>query len=328
MLKPAWIFPKPYDFAGGHEVRRLLREMRLATVCESARCPNRGECFGAGTATFLILGEVCTRRCGFCAIAKGPPGPPDPNEPAAVAAAVRRLGLAYAVVTSVTRDDLPDGGASQFAATIRAIREINPELPPRRGLDGFAAHPSPGRDGAVPRPSREQTGEAGARAGLIPSVEVLIPDFAGVAGALETVLAAGPAVLNHNLETVPRLYPRVRPGADYARSLALLRRSRDIAPAIPTKSGLMVGFGEQIDEVAAAMRDLAAAGVSALTIGQYLQPDRESLSVERYWHPEEFAAIEEAGRAAGIAQVAAGPLVRSSYRAREAYHRGAGILPG
>ena len=238
MRKPPWVFPKPYDFAGGHEVRRLMRELRLATVCESARCPNRGECFGAGTATFLILGEVCTRRCGFCAIAKGPPGPPDPDEPAAVAAAVRRLGLAYVVVTSVTRDDLADGGASQFAATIRAVPRSNRRLPGTRAMPG-TAHGWP-----------------------VPSVEVLIPDFAGAAGALETVLAAGPAVLNHNLETVPRLYPRVRPGADYSRSLALLRRAREIAPAIPTKSGLMVGFGEQIDEVVAVMRDLAAAGVS------------------------------------------------------------------
>lgn len=298
MLKPSWVFPKPYDVAGGHEVRRLMRELRLATVCESARCPNRGECFGAGTATFLILGEVCTRRCGFCAIVKGSPGPPDPAEPAAVAAAVRRLGLAYVVVTSVTRDDLPDGGAGQFAATIRAIREKDTEAP---------------RHTSVPAPRC---------AGVL--VEVLIPDFAGSAGALETVLAAGPAVLNHNLETVPRLYPRVRPGAIYERSLALLRRSREIAPAVPTKSGLMVGFGEHLGEVVAAMRDLAAAGVASLTIGQYLQPGRESLPVERYWLPEEFAALEEAGREAGIAQVAAGPLVRSSYRARDAYHRLAG----
>jgi len=296
MLKPAWVFPKPSDLAAGHEVRRMMRELRLATVCESARCPNRGECFGAGTATFLILGEVCTRRCGFCAIAKGRPGPPDPEEPAAVAAAVRRLGLAYAVVTSVTRDDLADGGACQFAATIGAIRDVSGD---RSSVQG---------DG--------QTMPAGETL-----VEVLIPDFAGAAGALETVLAAGPAVLNHNLETVPRLYPRVRPGADYSRSLALLRRSREIAKAIPTKSGIMVGFGEDSAEVVALMRDLAAAGVSALTIGQYLQPGRESLPVERYWHPEEFVALEEAGRAAGIAQVTAGPLVRSSYLAREAYHR-------
>jgi len=302
MLKPPWVFPRPSGLSAGHDVRRLLRELRLATVCESARCPNRGECFGAGTATFLILGEVCTRRCGFCANVKGSPGPPDPNGPAAVAAAVRRLGLAYVVVTSVTRDDLPDGGAGHFAATIRAIRENDTEAPRHTGVAGGAFE--------LPAPRC---------AGVL--VEVLIPDFAGSAGALETVLAAGPAVLNHNLETVPRLYPRVRPGALYKRSLALLRRSREIAPAITTKSGLMVGFGEQIDEVVAAMRDLAAAGVSALTIGQYLQPGRESLPVDRYWLPEEFAALEEAGRAAGIAQVAAGPLVRSSYRAREAYHR-------
>ena len=303
MRKPAWVFPKPLDISGGHGVRRLLRDLNLATVCESARCPNRGECFDSGTATFLILGGVCTRRCGFCAIAKGAPGPPDPDEPAAVAAAVRRLGLAYAVVTSVTRDDLPDGGAAQFAATIGAIRDGSGSRSPAAGAaGGMAVRGTP--------------------------VEVLIPDFGGVSGALEAVLAAGPAVLNHNLETVPRLYPRVRPGARYGRSLGLLRRAREIAPGIPAKSGLMVGLGEEADEVVAVMRDLAAAGVSLLTIGQYLQPGNESFPVERYWHPEEFAALEQAGRAAGIARVTAGPLVRSSYRAREAYRCGAGILPG
>ncbi len=316
MLKPAWIVPKPSDFDGGHEVRRLMRELRLSTVCESARCPNRGECFGAGTATFLILGEVCTRRCGFCAIAKGAPGPPDPEEPAAVAAAVRRLGLTYVVVTSVTRDDLADGGAAQFAATIGAIRDSHPEMMPLGGCSAPATRPAPGRPGAVPCSSGERQGDAGVRAGPGPSVEVLVPDFSGAPGALESVLAAGPAVLNHNLETIPRLYPRVRPLADYEGSLALLRRSRELAPQVPTKSGLMVGFGEQFDEVVAVMRDLDAVGVRFLTIGQYLQPDRQSLPVERYWLPEEFAALEEAGRAAGIARVAAGPLVRSSYRAR------------
>ena len=294
MLKPSWVFPKTFDFAGGHEVRRLMRELRLATVCESARCPNRGECFGAGTATFLILGDVCTRGCGFCAIAKGAPGPPDPDEPAAVAEAVCRLGLAYAVVTSVTRDDLADGGAVQFAATISAIRA-----------------------GSVGRLSVPEEGRAKA-AGDTP-VEVLIPDFGGATGSLEVVLAAGPAVLNHNLETVPRLYPRVRPGAIYGRSLELLRRSREIAPAIPTKSGLMVGLGEEVDEIITVMRDLASAGVDLLTIGQYLQPMRASLPVARYWRPEEFRTLEDAGRAAGISRVAAGPLVRSSYQARKLF---------
>lgn len=292
MIKPSWVIPKPSDLAGGGDVRRLLRELRLATVCESARCPNRGECFGSGTATFLILGEVCTRRCGYCAIARGLPGPPDPDEPAAVAAAVRRLGLAYAVVTSVTRDDLADGGAGQFAATIGAIRGRSEDRCPVAGRGGGTE-------------TRETP------------VEVLIPDFDGAPGALESVLAAGPAVLNHNLETVPRLYLRVRPGASYRRSLALLRRAREIAPAIPTKSGLMVGLGEETDEVVEVMRDLAGAGVFALTIGQYLQPRRESLPVERYWRPEEFEALVAAGRAAGIARVAAAPLVRSSYRARQ-----------
>lgn len=284
MLKPSWVFPKPGDLSAGHAVRRLMRELRLATVCESARCPNRGECFEAGTATFLILGEVCTRRCGYCAVAKGIPGSVDPAEPAAVAEAVRRLGLAYAVVTSVTRDDLPDGGAAQFAAVISAVRE-----------------------------------KGGTGAGPGPPTEVLIPDFAGSPAALEAVLAAGPAVLNHNLETVPSLYPRVRPGAVYARSLALLRRARAIAPATPIKSGLMVGLGETFDEVVGVVCDLAAAGVAVLTVGQYLQPCATSLPVARYWHPEEFAALEAAGRAAGIARVTAASLVRSSFRARELF---------
>jgi len=288
--KPAWVVPQPFDSGGEHAVRRLLRTLGLSTVCESARCPNRGECFASGTATFLILGDVCTRRCGFCAIGKGVPGPPDPDEPAAIAAAVLQLGLAYVVVTSVTRDDLDDGGAVQFAATVRAIAAAG-EHPPKPGEPG-----------------------AGVSRGVL--VEVLVPDFAPKPGALETVLAAAPAVLNHNLETVPRLYAQVRPRAEYSRSLALLRRARELAPAIPTKSGLMVGFGEEPEEIVAVMRDLAEAGVAALTIGQYLQPGREHLPVARYWRPEEFVALGAAGRAAGIAQVTAGPLVRSSYRAR------------
>jgi lipoic acid synthetase len=297
MLKPAWVLPRRRNPGAGHEVRRLARGLGLATVCEAARCPNRGECLGAGTATLLILGEVCTRRCGFCAIAKGSPGPPDPSEPEAVAEAVRRLGLSYAVVTSVTRDDLPDGGAGQFAATIRAIRRASSDRPLAPG------------------------GSSAKAAGETP-VEVLVPDFAGKPGALEAVLAAGPAVLNHNLETVPRLFARVRPGASYEGSLELLRRSRATAPDVATKSGLMVGLGEVFDEVVAVMRDLAAAGVSSLTVGQYLRPGRGSLPVERYWRPEEFAVLECAGRAEGIARVSAGPLVRSSYRARELYGAG------
>jgi lipoic acid synthetase len=282
MRKPSWVLPAARHPAGGHAVRRLMREMGLATVCESARCPNRGECLGAGTATFLVLGDSCTRRCGFCAVEKGAAqAAPDPGEPAAVAAAVAHLGLDYAVVTSVTRDDLPDGGAAHLATTVRAIRDACPATP----------------------------------------VEVLVPDFAGAPGALDTVLAAGPAVLNHNLETVPRLYPRVRPGADYDRSLALLRRARAVSPAVTAKSGLMVGLGEETGELTAVMRDLAAAGVAALTLGQYLQPGRGNLPVERYPPPAEFEALAAAARAAGIAQVAAGPLVRSSYRARELYGR-------
>jgi lipoic acid synthetase len=280
--KPAWLRAPAGDGAAGGRVRRLLRELGLATVCEQARCPNRGECFGEGTATFLILGEVCTRGCGFCAVERGVPAPWNAAEAAAVGEAVGRLGLAHAVVTSVPRDDLPDGGAAAFAETVAAIR---------------AAAPS-------------------AR------VELLVPDFAGRAGALEAVLAAAPDVLAHNVETVPRLYPRVRPGAGYARSLGLLRRARELAPGATVKSGLMVGLGEEAAEVRAVLRDLAAAGCDALTIGQYLQPDRTRLPVARYLTPGEIAELGEAGRAAGIRRVAAGPLVRSSYRARE-LHAGA-----
>ena len=278
MLKPAWVLPRSRDIDGGGQVRRLLRELGLATVCESARCPNRGECFGSGTATFLILGEVCTRRCGFCAIAKGAPRPPDPNEPAAVAEAVRRLGLAYAVVTSVTRDDLADGGASQFAATIRAIRA------------SCAAT----------------------------SVEVLVPDFTGRPDALALVLAAGPAVLNHNIETVPRLYKQVRMGARYERSLELLARARTMNPSIPTKSGIMVGLGESNEEVISVLGDMRTHGVEIATIGQYLRPTAMNLPVLRYVTPPEFAEYKRAGMEMGFSHVESGPLVRSSYHAHEA----------
>jgi len=220
------------------------------------------------------------------------------------------------------------GELSQLSRNLREADTYEAEIPIPMNVDHSPVQPSPGRDDLLtghPPPGR---GDSSAITDMVPSVEVLIPDFAGKPGSLETVLAAGPTILNHNLETVPRLYPRVRPGAGYERSLALLRRAREIAPAIPTKSGLMVGFGEQTDEVVAVMRDLAAAGVFALTIGQYLRPRRASLPVERYWRPEEFDALEAAGRAAGIVRVTAGPLVRSSYRAREVYHREAGILPG
>lgn len=260
-------------------VKIRLRRAKLHTVCEAARCPNRGECFSRPTATFLILGDRCTRACRFCAVEPGRPGPVDPGEPEAVAAAAQELGLRYVVLTSVTRDDLPDGGAGHFAATIRAVRR---RLPAAR-------------------------------------VEVLTPDFGGDAAAIRVVVEAGPEVFNHNLETVPSLYPRVRPGADYSRSLGLLRRVKELAPDLVTKSGLMLGLGESEREVEAVMQDLSAAGVEILTLGQYLAPSRRHLPVARYLEPEEFAAWGERGRALGFRQVFAGPLVRSSYQAEEVW---------
>ncbi len=291
--KPAWLFPRPAHPAAGDGVRRELRGLGLATVCESACCPNRGECFAAGTATFLILGPSCTRRCSFCAVGQGTPSSPDPSEPAAVARGVRVLGLGHAVVTSVTRDDLPDGGAAAFAATVRAIR-----------ADTTSPSGGEGRVGMEPRPS--------------PTVEVLVPDFRGSAPALEAVLASAPEVLAHNVETVPRLYGAVRAGASYGRSLELLRRAAAAGPGVVVKSGLMAGLGEEPGELVAVMRDLAAAGVAALSLGQYLQPRHDRHPVARYLEPAEFAQLAAAGRAAGIAHVTAGPLVRSSWRAGEA----------
>ena len=256
-------------------VRSLVRERDLRTVCESAACPNRNECWNAGTATFLILGDVCTRRCGFCNIPSGCPAEPDRGEPERIADAVARLGLSYAVVTSVTRDDLPDGGAGLFADTIRAIRK----------------HTSHCR------------------------TEVLVPDFQGSQQSLDTVLNASPHVLNHNIETVPSLYPRVRPQADYGRSLELLRRAKDRGAV--TKSGIMLGLGEGRKEVRSVLRDLRDAGCDMVTMGQYLQPSREHLSVRRYYRPEEFGSLRSIALDLGFRDVAAGPLVRSSYHAGE-----------
>jgi len=275
--KPPWIRSR---FPGGErfmELTRLLRAESLHTVCEEASCPNIGECFNAGTATFMILGDICTRACGFCDVTSGRPGALDPLEPARLAAAVERLNLDYVVITSVNRDDLPDGGAHVFAACIRAIRARRPDC----------------------------------------EVEVLIPDFEGDAGALRTVVEAGPVVLNHNTETVPRLYPRVRPRGDYRRTLDLLRRAGALAPRVPTKSGLMVGLGETRAEVEETMADLRAAGCQLLTIGQYLRPSLQHLPVERYVPPAEFAELAAVGRQLGFTHVEAGPLVRSSYHAGE-----------
>ncbi len=284
--KPDWLKVKYFGGANEQELRRIMRTLGLHTVCESARCPNMGECWEHRTATFMILGNICTRSCGFCAVPSGKPiGPPEVDEPMRVAEAVEKMGLRYAVVTSVNRDDQPDGGAAIFARTIEEIRRRRPDC----------------------------------------KVEVLIPDFRGDWNALETVLRARPDVLNHNTETVPRLYRAVRKGAVYERSLELLRRVKEFDATIPSKTGMMLGLGETRDEILSAMRDIAAQGTDILTLGQYLQPTREHLPVERYVHPDEFAEYKAAGeRELGFKHVEAGPLVRSSYHAHaqeEAAHK-------
>ncbi len=273
--RPPWLKVQVRQTPEFERVRRTVAEERLHTVCASARCPNLGECWAHGTATFMIGGNHCTRRCGFCDVVTSRPEALDPFEPARVARAVERLGLRFAVVTCVARDDLADGGAGQMAATVGAIRRRCPET----------------------------------------GIEVLVSDYGGDAAALETVLASAPDVLNHNLETVERLQRRVRPAARYRRSLELLRRAGQRRPGLPTKSGLMLGLGEREAEVEAALRDLRAAGVSLLTLGQYLRPSPEHLPVERWVPPEEFDAWAERARALGFREVAAGPLVRSSYHA-------------
>lgn len=274
--RPDWLRVKFFGGDRYHDLKRIMRTLDLHTVCESARCPNMGECWEHGTATFMILGDICTRACGFCAVPSGKPvGPPDEDEPLRVAQAVASMGLRYAVVTSVNRDDQPDGGARIFARTIEEIRKRVPGC----------------------------------------KVEVLIPDFRGDWDALRVVLAAKPDILNHNAETVPRLYRQVRKGALYERSLELLKRSKDEHPDIPTKTGMMLGLGEEQQEVLETMRDLAAQGTDILTLGQYLQPTREHLPVIRFVHPDEFAAYKCLGERMGFKYVEAGPLVRSSYHA-------------
>ncbi|MGH9399840.1 MAG: lipoyl synthase [Thermoanaerobaculia bacterium] len=275
---PEWIRERRIRLADLHAVKVVMRERALHTVCEEARCPNRGECFARGTATFLLLGDVCTRACGFCDIANGRPRPVDPGEPERVAEAALAMRLEFVVLTSVNRDDLPDGGAAHFAATIQALRRLDPQ----------------------------------------PGVEVLTPDFQGDLEALGIVLAARPDVYNHNVETVPRLYPRVRRGARLERSLLLLTEARRLAPEITTKSGLMVGLGETPAEVLELLGQLRSAGVDIVTIGQYLRPSRENLPVEEYVHPDMFARYREYGEHLGFRHVFAGPFVRSSYRAEEA----------
>ena len=277
--KPDWLRRRLGTGPAYEKVRDLVNSSRLHTVCQEANCPNIWECFSRGTSTFLIMGPNCTRACRFCAVGHGPIHPPDPHEPVRVADAVARLGLKYVVITSVTRDDLPDGGARVFAETIREI----------------------------------QKRVAGA------AVEVLIPDFQGDRDALRVVMDARPAVLNHNLETVPCLYPVVRPEAEYHRSLDILRWAREQDPRIPTKSGLMLGLGESDKEVEETLRDLLDAGCSILTLGQYLQPSKEHLPVERYIHPEEFDNWRKRALDMGFSEAASGPFVRSSYHAEALY---------
>ncbi|MFN8060603.1 MAG: lipoyl synthase [Vicinamibacterales bacterium] len=275
--KPDWLKVRAPGSPSYLHLKGLMRGLGLNTVCEEARCPNIGECWHHGTATFMILGDVCTRACGYCAIGHGRPAALDTGEPARLADAVRTLDLRYVVITSVDRDDLADGGASIFAGSIRAIRAERPDT----------------------------------------RIEVLIPDFQGMAEPLRTVLDAGPDVLNHNTETVPRLYRLARSGGRYARTLELLDRARTHAPHVPTKSGLMVGLGEDMEELVATMRDLRAVGVSILTIGQYLRPTPQHLPMTRYYHPDEFAELRRAGLEMGFGHVESGPLVRSSYHAHE-----------
>lgn len=281
MKRPDWLVvpaPKAQDM---DRIQELLNKGRLHTVCESAQCPNIGECFAHKTCTFMILGDVCTRNCSFCAVQHGRPQAPDPDEPRFVAESAKQLGLQYVVVTSVTRDDLPDGGAGQFASTIRAVKTAIPSA----------------------------------------EVEVLIPDFQGDPDPLRTVMRAGPSIINHNIETVPRLYPEVRPQAVYERSLELLRNVAASAErkGIVTKSGLMLGLGEPHEEVVLAMKDLLAAGCGILTLGQYLRPSPRHLPIKEYVHPDEFDRLRRIGRDLGFQKVVAGPLVRSSYHAAQSF---------
>ena len=281
--KPPWLKVRVRSSPELERVHQIVREEKLHTVCSSASCPNLSECWSRGTATFMIGGNDCTRRCGFCDVATGRPAALDPFEPARVARAVEQLGLKFAVVTCVARDDLADGGASQMAATVRAIRRRCPGT----------------------------------------GIEVLIADYQGDEAALSAVLDANPDVLNHNLETVARLQRRVRPAASYARSLGVLRRAGELRPDIPTKSGLILGMGERDDEILEALADLRAAGVSLLTMGQYLRPSADHLPVDRYLSPAEFDGLARRARELGFRDVAAGPLVRSSYHAEKLAGQGA-----
>jgi len=283
--KPEWIRARAHAGPRVQEIKRMMRELKLSSVCEEASCPNLGECFSHGTATFMIMGDICTRRCPFCDVAHGRPNPLDPDEPANLAKAIGQLDLEYVVITSVDRDDLRDGGASHFDACIKSIREACPNV----------------------------------------RIEVLVPDYRGrMDKALEAMAGHPPDVFNHNLETVPRLYRQCRPGSDYAWSLDLLENHKARFPHVPTKSGLMLGLGESIEEVEVVMGDLREHGVDMLTLGQYLQPSRSHLPVARFVHPREFDALAETGRKLGFSHVASGPMVRSSYHAdRQAAAAGA-----
>lgn len=273
---PPWIREKKLNLRSLHEVKSLLRERSLHSVCESLACPNRTECFSRGTATFMILGDVCTRSCGFCNVTTGRPyAPPSPDEPRAIAETARRMGLRHVVVTCVTRDDLLDGGAHQFAETIRELREAVPSV----------------------------------------AVEVLTSDFHGNLEAVRTVVEARPDYFNHNVETVPRLYDYVRPGSRFARSIAVLTEAKRIDPKVTTKSGLMLGLGERREEVLDVLQQLRDAGCEIVTIGQYLQPKREKLDVVEYVAPSVFDEYRDAGQALGFKAVFSGPFVRSSYMA-------------
>ncbi len=275
--KPEWLKVRAPGSPNYARLKGLMRDLNLHTVCEEAQCPNIGECWHHGTATFMILGEVCTRACAYCAVSPGRPAPADPEEAVRVGQAIDTLGLNYVVITSVDRDDLKDGGASIFAETIRQTRARRPEC----------------------------------------RIEVLIPDFQGREEPLRIVLDAQPDVMNHNVETVPRLYRMARSGGRYQRTLDLLDRSRRYAPAIPTKTGLMVGLGEEHDEIVSTFSDLRAVGCQILTIGQYLRPSAEHAPMARYYHPDEFRALKQIALEMGFVHVESGPLVRSSYHAHE-----------
>ncbi|MBD3618767.1 MAG: lipoyl synthase [Chromatiales bacterium] len=284
--KPAWIRARSHASPRVQQLKKVLREMRLHTVCEEAACPNLGECFDHGTATFLIMGDICTRRCPFCDVAHGRPNPLDPEEPRHLAETIQAMGLNYVVITSVDRDDLRDGGAGHFVECIRHTRELNPDI----------------------------------------RIEILVPDFRGrMDVALAILDNAPPDVFNHNLETVPRLYRQARPGSDYAWSLDLIRQFKARHPSVPTKSGIMLGLGETLAEVEQVMQDLRDHDCDMLTLGQYLQPSRHHLPVERFVSPEEFDRLREIGEAMGFSHVASGPMVRSSYHADQ---QAAGLAGG